>query len=172
LAYPTLELFQGNTLLDMNDDWIERRAEIEATGMPPSNDLDQAANSKLANISTRGFVDTGDNVMIGGLIVGPTGAGTTSVVVRAIGPSLGNFGINGALQNPTLDLVNSSGTTIRANDDWKISQRTEIEAFGLAPSDDRESALVETLMPGAYTAIVGGTGNTTGAGLVEVYNVP
>jgi WD40 repeat protein len=205
LANPTLELHQGNTLLAVNDDWTEKRTEIEATGLQPSNnlestivrtlapgnytaivrgkngttgigvveayDLNQAAKSKLANLATRGFVETGDNVMIGGLIVGPQGAANTKVVVRAIGPSLSKFGINGALQNPTLDLVNSSGAVIRSNDNWKLTQRTEIEALNLQPSDDRESALVQTLAPGNYTAIVRGAGNTTGVGLVEVYNV-
>jgi hypothetical protein len=140
-------------------------------GVVEAYDLDQAANSKLANIATRGFVDTNDNVMIGGLILGPNGAGSTKVVVRAIGPTLANFQINGALQDPTLDLVNSSGVVVRANNDWELSQRAEIEALGLQPGDDRESALVETLAPGNYTAIVRGNGNTTGVGLVEVYNV-
>ena len=207
LANPTLELFQGNTVLQSNDDWkTDQQAEIEATGIPPSDDLesaivrtvapgaytavlrgsgnstgigvveaydlDQAANSKLANIATRGFVETGNNVMIGGLIVGPAGDLNSKVVVRAIGPSLGNFGIQGALQDPTLELVNSSGTVLRANNDWKDAQRMEIEAVNLQPSDDRESALVETVAPGAYTAIVRGVGNTSGVGLVEVYNVP
>jgi hypothetical protein len=135
-------------------------------------DLDTAVDSGLANISTRGLVETGENVMIGGLIVGPNGGLNAKVVVRAIGPSLGNFGIAGALQDPTLELVNSSGTVLRANNNWKDSQGPEIEAVGLHPSDDRESALVETVAPGAYTAIVRGFGNTTGVGLVEVYNVP
>jgi len=206
LANPTLELFQGDTPIDSNDDWIEKRAEIEATRLQPTNDLEaaivrtlapgsytailrgkgntegiglvevydlnQAANSKLANIATRGFVEKDNNVMMGGLIVGPEGGLNVKVVVRALGPSLSNFGISGALQNPTLDLVNSSGVVIRSNDNWKLLQQTEIEALGLQPSDERESALVETLGPGRYTAVVRGSGNTTGVGLVEVYNVP
>lgn len=207
LANPTLEIFQGNTPLDTNDDWIERRAEIEATGLQPANDfesaivrtltpgaytavvrgkgntagiglvevydLDQATNSKLANIATRGFVETDNDVMIGGLIVGPTGGLNVKVVVRAIGPTLANLGINGALQNPTLDLVNSNGVILRSNDNWKQGpQEAELTALSLQPSDDRESALIETVGPGNYTAIVRGQSNTTGVGLVEVYNVP
>jgi hypothetical protein len=202
---PTLELFQGNTLVASNNDWKESQAEIEATGIPPTNDkesaivrtlvpgsytavlrgnggstgigvveaydLDQGANSKLANIASRGFVDTDNNVMIGGLIMGPTGGVSTKVVVRAIGPSLSNFGIAGALQDPTLDLVDANGASLRANDNWKDSQQAEIEATGLQPSDIREAALIETLAPGNYTAVVRGAGNTTGVALVEVYNV-
>lgn len=134
-------------------------------------DLDQNANSTLANIASRGFVDTGDNVMIGGLIVGPAGGASAKVVVRAIGPSLGNFGIAGALQDPTVELINSNGVLLRANNDWPDSQRAAIEATGLQPGDTREAALVETLAPGNYTAVVRGAGNTTGVGLVEVYNL-
>ena len=206
LVDPTLELYQGSTLLVMNDNWkTDQQAEIEATGIPPTNDLesaivrtltpgsytailrgkgnttgigvveaydlDRAANSKLANISTRGFVETGDNVMIGGLIIGPAGGASVTVVVRAIGPSLSNFGISGALQDPTLDLVNSDGVVIRSNNDWRDSQQSQIIATGLQPSDDRESALVETLAPGNYTAIVRGVGNTTGVALVEAYHL-
>jgi len=205
LANPRLELVQGNTSLATNDDWKTSQAEIEATGIPPTNDLEsaivqtlapgaytailrgtgtdtgigvvevydlnQAANSKLANIATRGFVETGNNVMIGGLIAGPTGASSIKVVVRAIGPTLANFGIVGALQDPTLELVTASGTVIRANNNWQDSQKTEIESFNLGPGDIRESALVETIAPGNYTAIVRGVGDTTGVALVEVYNV-
>jgi hypothetical protein len=204
LADPTLQLFQGSTLLQSNDDWkTDQQAEIVATGIPPTNDLesaivrtlapgaytaivsgknnstgialveaydlDQAANSKLANISTRGFVESGNNVMIGGFIVGN---GIATVVVRAIGPSLANAGVTGALQDPTLDFVDSNGTTLRSNDNWKLGgQQTELTTLGLQPSDDRESALIQTVGPGNYTAIVRGAGNTTGVGLVEVYNV-
>jgi hypothetical protein len=205
LANPTLELFQGNTLLASNDDWKENQAEVQATGIPPGNDLesaivrtlppgsysailrgkdntsgiavveaydlDQSGNSKLANIATRGFVETGNNVMIAGLITGPAGGATTTVVVRAIGPSLGNFGIAGALQDPTLDLVDANGVVLRSNNDWKDSQQAAIAALNLQPSDDRESTLIHTISPGNYTAVVRGSGNTSGVGLVEIYNV-
>jgi hypothetical protein len=206
LADPTLDLNQGDTLLTSNDNWkTDQQAEIEATGIPPTNDLesaivrtltpgnytailrgksdttgigvveaydlDQAANSRLANISTRGFVDTGDNVMIGGLIVGGTGGESAKVVLRALGPSLANFGVPDALQDPTLELHNADGSIIRSNDNWKDSQQTEIMASGLAPTDDRESAIVATLPPGNYTAIVRGKNSTTGVALVEVYNL-
>jgi hypothetical protein len=111
--------------------------------------------------------------MIGGLIVGPSfGAGSAKVVVRALGPSLVDLGISGTLSDPTLDLVNASGTILRSNDDWQSSQQSEIEAAALAPSIAAESALVQTVAPGNYTAIVRGKGNTTGVALVEIYNVP
>jgi hypothetical protein len=137
-------------------------------------DLDEAADSRLVNISSRGFVDTGDNVMIGGLIVGggsPTG--TANVVVRTLGPSIP---VTGALANPTLELHDGNGTTIAFNDDWRTrpdgsSQQEEIEATGLPPSNDLESALVRRLSPGSYTAIVRGNNGSTGIGLVEVYHL-
>jgi hypothetical protein len=149
------------------------RGQGDATGIGVIEvyNLGQGDNSKLANIASRGFVETGDNVMIGGLIVGPAGSGSTRVVVRATGPSLAGFGINNAMQDPTLELVNSSGTVIRSNNNWRESQQTAIAVTGLQPSDDRESALVEMLAPGSYTAIVRGFGNTTGVATVEVYNV-
>jgi hypothetical protein len=140
-------------------------------GVVEAYDLDPTAASKLANISTRGFVELDDNVMIAGLIVMPGDeTNLTNILVRALGPTLSDFGVPDALVNPTLDLVNSSGTVIRSNDNWKDSQRAEIEATGLAPTHDAESALLEAVAPGAYTAIVRGAGRTTGVGLVEVYN--
>ena len=209
LPDPTLELYQGSTLLFSNDNWRNstQQAEIESSGFAPNNeaesaiiwtltpgenytavmrgkngqtgvgvveafDLDRTATSELTNISTRGFVDVDDNVMIAGLIVTPSGGANVNILVRALGPTLGDFGVSGALANPTLDLVNSSGTVIRSNDDWKNFQRAEIEATGLAPSHDTESALMETVAPGAYTAIVRGNGRTTGVGIVEVYHIP
>lgn len=141
-------------------------------------DLAQGANAKLANISSRGFVDIGDNVMIGGLIAGGgLGGGDARVIVRAIGPSLGSLGVSDALQDPVVELHNSSGTTIASNDDWKLrpdgsSQQAEIEATTIAPKDDRESALVASLPFGNYTAIVRGANNTTGIAVVEAYNLP
>jgi hypothetical protein len=214
LADPTLELHQGSTTLATNDNWktksdgSSQQAEIAATTIPPTNnlesailatlapgaytailagknggtgigvvevyDLDQAANSRLANISTRGFVDTDNNVLIGGLIVGGgSGGGTAKVIVRALGPSVP---VAGALADPTLELHNGSGTTISTDDNWKTrpdgsSQQAEIEATTVPPTSDSESALVASLAPGNYTAIVRGKNNTTGVGLVEVYNL-
>ena len=144
-------------------------------GLVEVYDLGQSADSNLGNISTRGFVDTGDNVMIGGLIVGGgSPQGSAKVVVRALGPSIP---VTDALADPTLELHNESGTTIASNDNWKTrpdgsSQQAEIEATTLPPTNDLESAFVQTLPPGNYTAIVRGKNSTTGVGLVEVYNLP
>jgi hypothetical protein len=131
-------------------------------------DLDPAADSKLANISTRARVETGDNVMIGGFIVGP---GATEVLVRGIGPSLTNAGVPGALQDPTLELHNQQGALIGANDNWKTTQQAAIQATGIPPTDDRESAILAILSPGGNTAILRGKNSTTGVGLVEVYAI-
>jgi len=143
-------------------------------GLVEAYDLDQSVDSELANISTRGFVDTGDNVMIGGFIIGPwqLGSGGTvisTVVLRAIGPSLGDFGVANLLQDPTVELRDQEGTMIAFNDDWKDSQQSEIEAVQLAPSDDRESAILIPVSSDPYTVIVRGKGDTTGVALVEVY---
>ena len=205
LQNPTLELFEGETLLASNDDWKQnQRSEIEATGIPPANDaesaivrrlgagsytavvrgadnaagvalveaydLDQAASAQLANISTRAFVQTDEKVLIGGVIVGPANTSTT-VLVRAIGPSLSASGVAAPLQDPVLELFDSNGLTLAANDNWKATQQSEIAATGLAPTDDRESAVVQSLGGGNYTAIVTGKGGTTGVGLVEVYKL-
>jgi hypothetical protein len=140
-------------------------------------DLDQAANSELANISTRGFVNTSDNVMIGGLIVsGGTDGGSARVLVRAIGPSLSTSGVQGVLQDPNLEVHDANGTTIASNDNWKTrpdgsSQQGEIEATAIPPTNDLESALVQTLAPGSYTMIVRGASNTTGIAVVEAYTL-
>ncbi|MGI8957287.1 MAG: hypothetical protein ACR2II_10295 [Chthoniobacterales bacterium] len=139
-------------------------------GLVEAYDLAPTAGT-LANISTRGFVNTGDDVMIGGFIIGGGGASEATVLARGIGPSLTDFGVAGALQNPTLELHNGDGDTVAENDDWKDTQQTEIEATGLSPGDDRESAILSTLPPGAYTAILRGSLDTIGVGLVEVYNL-
>ena len=133
-------------------------------------DLDPAANSKLGNISTRGLVQTGENVMIGGFIVG-NGSATQRVLVRGIGPSLAGFGIPNPLQDPTLDLYNGNGAIIASNDNWRDTQQAAIQATGLPPSNDRESAILTAIPPGSYTSILRGKNNTTGVALVEVYNV-
>jgi YVTN family beta-propeller protein len=126
--------------------------------------------ARLANISTRGHVETGDNVMIGGFIVGPSDA--ANMLLRAIGPSLADQKVTGVLDDPQLTLYNAQGTVIGSNDNWRDTQEAEIEASGIAPTDDRESAISISLEPGGYTAIVGGVDGTTGVALVEAYNLP
>jgi hypothetical protein len=135
-------------------------------------DLSQSASSQLANISTRGYVDTGDNVMIGGVIVssGPAGA-TARVLLRAIGPSLAATGVMNPLADPTLELHDSNGQTLATNDNWKDTQPADIQATGIPPNNDNESAIVAVLAPGNYTAVVRGKAGTTGVGLVEIYNL-
>jgi hypothetical protein len=135
-------------------------------------DRNPAAASKLANISTRAFVSTGDDIVIAGVILG-NGSGPARIVVRGIGPSLTAFGVPNALANPTLELRNEAGTVVSSNNDWQDdpAQAREIIVEGFAPSDSFESALVATLPPGHYFALLAGQSNGTGVGLVEVYDV-
>jgi hypothetical protein len=145
-------------------------------GLVEMYDLNQTADSRLANISTRGVVGTDANVMIGGFIIG-SGNGAAKLLIRAIGPSLANFGVAGTLSDPTLSLRNSNGTELASDDDWLLSfdandpRVKAIENTGLAPSDLHESAILTTLPNGNYTAIVAGYNGGTGVGLVEVYNL-
>jgi hypothetical protein len=129
-------------------------------------DLDTAADSKLANISTRASVQTGDNILIGGLIV--VGTSAADVIVRAIGPSLP---VPGAIADPTLELRDASGTLLASNDNWRSTQQTEIVNTGVAPTSDAESAIVISFLPGSYTAIVRGANGTTGVAVVETYQL-
>ncbi len=123
----------------------------------------------LANLSTRGRVLTGDNVMIGGFVI--DGSGPKTVLLRARGPSMIPAGVTDALDNPTMTLVRqSTGAVIATNDDFGTAPNlSEILATGLAPADSRESAILVTLDPGAYTAIVSGVGGGTGVGIVEIF---
>jgi hypothetical protein len=204
LTNPVLELHNSSGgLITSNDNWrSDQEAEIIATGIPPSNDLesaivatlpangsaytaivrgvnngtgigvveaydlDRTVDSKLANISTRGFVQTGDNVLIGGLIA--LGQNPLRVIVRAIGPSLS---VSGALADPTLELHDGNGALIASNDNWRSNQEAEIIATGIPPTNDLESAIVRNLAPGNYTAIVRGVNSTTGIAVVEAYNL-
>ncbi len=138
-------------------------------GLAELYDVQQGAPANAVNISTRARVGTGDNVMIGGFIVG--GSQSQRLLLRAIGPSLGANGVTGVLQNPTLEIVNASGTTIGSNDNWQTDQATEIRATGLPPENDAEAAIIRTVSPGNYTAIVRGAAESTGVGLVEVYRL-
>jgi uncharacterized delta-60 repeat protein len=206
LADPILELRDSSgALIQVNDNWrSDHEAEIIATGVQPSNDLESAivatlpangasytaivrggnsgtgvglvevydldstANSKLANISTRGLVQTGDNVLIAGTIV--LGSTSQRVLVRAIGPSLP---VPGKLQDPTLELRDGNGALLRSNDNWRSDQEVEIIATTIPPSSDLESALIATLPSGGatYTAIVRGANDATGVAVVEVYAI-
>jgi hypothetical protein len=204
LQDPVIELRNSSGgFINGNDNWRSlQQAEIQATGIPPTDDresaflitlapgsytaiekgknnttgvglievydLEDTAPAELANISTRGFVETGSNVMIGGFIVGRNGA---EIIVRALGPSLAQSGVSGALSDPVLSLRNAQGTEVAANDDWHDTQPAIIQATGIPPSNALESAIVTTLANGSYTAIVSGYHDATGVGLVEVYNL-
>jgi hypothetical protein len=139
-------------------------------GLVEVYDLTDPSTTDLANISSRGRVETGDNVMIGGFIV--QGAAAQRVIVRAIGPSLTALGVPDALADPILELHDAAGNLIAVNDDWGNTQRAEIAQTLLQPSNELESAIVATLNPGNYTAVVRGKNNTTGVTLVEVYRLP
>ncbi len=140
-------------------------------GLIEMYDLSGDSNSLLGNISTRGFVEMGDNVLIGGFVVGTGSSGR--VAVRALGPSLTDIGVAGALADPLLELHDNNGTLIRTNDSWLSDPgSTELLVAGLAPSNSDEAAILSALAPGAYTAIVRGHGSSVGVALVEAYNLP
>jgi len=134
-------------------------------------DLDTAATSKLANLSSRAFVGTSNNVVIAGFILGNK-AGNDNVVVRGLGPSLAAFGISNTLADPTLELRDENGVLLKANNDWQDdpANAAQVSAANLAPSNTKESSIAATLPPGLYTAILSGVNNTTGVGTVEVYD--
>jgi hypothetical protein len=125
--------------------------------------------SRLANISTRGRVEGGDNALIAGVIV--QGETSKRLIFRALGPSLGQFGVTGLLGDPVLTLYDATGAILAQNDDWRTTQEQEIIATQIPPPDDRESAIVITLPPASYTSVVTGANGVTGVGLVEVYDL-
>ena len=147
-------------------------ADTTGVGLVEAYNIDTSTtDSKFANISTRGFVETGENVMIGGFILGGGGGGLSEVIVRGIGPSLTGFGVTDALADPLLELHNSDGDLIDSNDNWMDNPNMQtISDKGLAPSDPNEAALYEILPAGSCTAILSGVGDTTGTGLVETYD--
>ena len=147
------------------------RGKGDTTGVGLVEVYDLGGDSELANLSSRGRVETGDNVMIGGVIVGPAGIGNARIIVRAIGPTLAARGVAGSLQDPTLELYDGNGAQLAANDNWKDTQEADITASQIPPSDDREAAIITTAAPGNYTAIVRGKNDSTGVALVEAYNL-
>jgi hypothetical protein len=206
LADPMLELHGPGAFVTMtNDDWKQTQvAEIQATGIPPTDDLEsaiiatlppgpytaivagvsntsgvalvevydlnQGVDSKLANISTRAFVSTGDNIVIAGFQLSDSST-SERVVVRGIGPSLALAGVSNGLTDPTLELRDNNGTLLVANNDWQDNavQASEIIAAALAPTNSLESAVAATLPPGRYTVLLAGRNNGTGIGVIEVY---
>jgi hypothetical protein len=216
LADPVLELHgQGGFVTITNNNWRDtQEGPIQATGIPPTNDLESAilvtlnpgvytaivrgngggsgiglvevydltdgADSKLANLSTRAFVGTQDNIVIAGFVLRESsaridGATANQIIVRGIGPSLAPnpFPASAVLADPTLELRDTNGTLILANNDWQDNpaQAAIIAASGLAPTNDLESAIAATLPPGLYTALLAGRDFGTGIGLVEVYDL-
>jgi hypothetical protein len=209
LADPVLELHGPGAFATItNNNWRDtQETEIQATGIPPANDLesaivatldpgaysavlrgnnntsgvalievydlDQEALSSLANISTRAFVSTGDNIVIAGFALGNGDGEDNLIVVRGIGPSLTAVGVSNALADPTLELRDGNGVLLVANNDWQDdpAQAAELTAAGLAPTNNLESGIAANLPPGAYTALLAGLNNGTGVGLVEVYNL-
>ncbi len=138
-------------------------------GLVEVYDLDTANPTKIVNISTRGFVQTGENVMIGGFII--TGSDPSQLVVRAIGPSLAAFGVPNPLADPLLEIHDGNGATIQANNNWQDDQESALRSTGLAPGNELESAILISAPPGTYTAIVQGFDGGAGNGLVEVYKL-
>ena len=133
-------------------------------------DLDPSVDSKLANLSTRAFVNAGDGIVIAGFILG--GSSDDRIVVRGIGPSLTAFGVPNALDDPTLELRDGNGALLRTNNDWQDdpAQAAELTGAGLAPTNQLESGIAMTLPPGLYTALLAGLNNGSGVGVVEVYD--
>jgi hypothetical protein len=202
LGDPVLSLYDSTgALITSNNNWKDTDpANIEATGLQPTDDLESAilrdlspgaytavlegngggtgiglaevysisGPGQLSNLSARASVGTGPNVLIGGLNAQSTSGGP-QVLIRAIGPSLTQYGVQGAMQDPVLEFYDSNGALITSNDNWRASQQTDIQATGLAPTDDRESAILTNLVPGAFTAVVTGSGGTTGVASLEVY---
>jgi glucose/arabinose dehydrogenase len=152
---------------------VRGKNSLQGIALAEVYDLDPAADSQLGNISGRSFVQTSDDVMIGGFIIG-NNIGATKVVIRAIGPSLSQHGLSNILADPTLELYDANGALLESNDNWREdpNQAARISAANLAPSNPLESAIWTSLPPGNYTAIVRGKNNGIGNGLVEIYSLP
>jgi hypothetical protein len=148
---------------------LRGKGDSTGPGLVEVYDLDADGPAKIVNISTRGLVLTGDNAMIGGLII--TGNISSQLVVRGIGPSLSEFGVPNVLADPLLELHDGNGSLIVANNNWRDIQEVALRNTGLAPGNDLESAILISVAPGNYTAILKGADGGTGNGLVEVYKI-
>lgn len=147
---------------------VRGAGDTEGIALAEVYDLDAGGDSELANISTRGSVETGDNILIGGFILRGNSA---TVLLRAIGPELTAHGVPNALEDPTMELRDINGALLMANDNWKDNQQAEINGTGIAPTDDHESAILQLLSGGNYTAIVRGKDGAVGIGLVDAYRL-
>jgi len=210
LTDPMLELHGPGEFVTMtNNNWRDRQeVEIQATGIPPTNDsesaivatlppgaytaivrgtgnssgvalveiydLSEGVDSKMANLSTRAFVSTGEDIVIAGFLLSEASLSGNKVVIRGIGPSLapGSFPASTVLPDPTLELRDTNGTLLMGNDNWQDNavQAAELMAAGLAPVSNLESGIVAILPPGLYTALLSGRNDSTGIGLIEVYD--
>lgn len=153
---------------------VRGNGDTSGVGLVEIYDLDRNVDSKLANISTRALVSTGDNIVIAGFLLSDN-AGEDRIVVRGLGPSLAPnpFPVDAVLANPTVELHDTNGSLLVANNDWQDDsvQMAEIAAAGLAPTNSLEAALVATLPPGLYTALLAGVNDGIGIGVVEVYDL-
>ena len=147
-------------------------AQTAGIGLVEIYDTNQALDTDLANISTRGYVQTGDQVMIGGFILGGN-SNAAGIAIRGLGPSLANFGLNNVLADPILDLHDANGTVLVSNDDWQSDQVSagQLTAHGLALPNTKESGIFTTLPAGPFTAVLAGKNGGIGIGLVEIYDL-
>jgi uncharacterized delta-60 repeat protein len=152
--------------------FLQGKAMSTGIGLAEVYDVDPSANAQPTNLSARAFVATGNDVLIGGTIIGGNATSLLRVLVRALGPSLASAGVATPLADPTLSLRDANGNVIASNDNWKASQQADIAATGKAPPNDHESAILALLAPGNYTAIVAGKNGTTGVALIEFYSLP
>jgi hypothetical protein len=153
---------------------VKGKNNSSGVGLVEVYDLNQAVASKMANLSTRAFVATGDDIVIAGFLLSDSDA-SDRIVVRGLGPSLapGAFPANAVLANPTLELRDGNGALLIANNDWQDNavQAALLTAAGLAPTNNLEAGIAATLPPGLYTALLAGLNGGTGIGLVEVYDL-
>jgi uncharacterized delta-60 repeat protein len=152
--------------------FLQGKSATTGIGLAEIYDVDPSVNAQVTNLSARGFVGSGNDVLIGGIIIGggPTGS-VQRVLIRALGPSLSSAGVASPLANPILSLRDINGTVIANNDNWQDSQQADIAATGKAPSNMKESAILALLAPGNYTAVMTGKNGATGVGLIEFYSL-